>query len=295
VTADPEVRSLIDQGLTAAGRAPLTLVYYAANDAQQIAEQNVHRCLGEPSLPPSRSVEPGSARVGPGNALRHCTWAAAVTREALRTRPRGVAVAEAWGVLIAHEPEGDEHSGLLDSRLDIHNNRVGQAIAQQEFDALGADTRTLQADCRDALDRGDLVMADPAGLGQIISTLGWRSYGPNAWAGLRVDGRRPGAERAAEDQRRGQVAELPDMLDQMRASHSRANEMAVRAALEVIGEMTSAERRAALADARVGAFLEDLETPAPIRGRVRAALEAPLPSGEALGAPQVSRCRPSTR
>lgn len=131
--------------------------------------------------------------LGPGDALRHCTWSALVMGSAIgeemlsrsppvsmRSREDIIAAAtvRARGVLMAHEDIGD--AGAPDSLMDQHNNDVGISLAVAAYQtntpgSLAQDK--LIAAARSALDGGSLTMFDPR-TGERISTGGWRTFRP---------------------------------------------------------------------------------------------------------------------
>ncbi len=92
---------------------------------------------------------------------------------------------------LTHEPGGSDHSPLLDSQIDVHNNDVGIALAADLWrrDIYGRDH--CKRVCRNVLEIGRLRMANPDGSGTIISTADWRAYPHEAWRGMRFDGTRP--------------------------------------------------------------------------------------------------------
>jgi hypothetical protein len=270
------------------------LALYAFGDAEALAEQNVHRHLGDPRRPVRSSVDPGSARVGPGNALRHCTWAAAVGFHALRRRPpagpqdRAEAIDAARQVLLAHEPTvlpGETRP--VDSQVDLHNNETGLAIAASLAESPQATTEQLLARCVAALDNGELQMLDPEGTGRIMSTNSWQRFGAAAWQNLDFEGVRPGvsaqeAERRSSDRRErdGDVGRLGDALWNIRL-HPNAQVLGLASALAIIEQMAPPDRQRAAVAQPVVQFLADPAVPATLRERIRVALQssAPIPSG----------------
>ena len=276
---------VLAQGAQAAMFDPW-IAAYAFGEAETLAQQNVHRHLGDRDLPPRHSVEPGSARVGPGNALRHCTWAAAVGFRALRRRPpasphdRAEVIDTARSVLLSHEPRVPPGwTRPADSQVDIHNNEEGLAIAGFLAEAPRATTEQLLHRCRDALDDGRLQMLDPAGTGRIIPTTLWQRFGRDAWHGENFSGVRPGvppeqAERTASQQalEAGDVGRLADVLLSMTLRPS-GQALRLMSALAIIDQLSGPDRRRALQNAVVVAFLGDAAVPASARNQVRAALE----------------------
>lgn len=141
--------------------------------------------------------------LGPGDALRHCGWAALVMSSAIayELQDRAEALGQvrntesvirsarvkASGVLMAHEDIGDRKAA--DSVMDQHNNESGMELAAEGFRAGGAsglNEQALLAAARGALDAGRLKMFHPI-TGELISTGGWRAFrasatAPDPWA-----------------------------------------------------------------------------------------------------------------
>ncbi|MBB2925570.1 hypothetical protein [Cellulomonas cellasea] len=139
--------------------------------------------------------------LGPGDALRHCSWSALVMGSTIgyelqdradslsRVRnTEGVIRAahlRAQGVLLAHEDIAGGR-GAVDSIMDQRNNEVGMGLAVTayregvpRYDMTGLSEQRLLAAARASLDGGALTMFDPR-TGEMITTGAWRTFRADA-------------------------------------------------------------------------------------------------------------------
>lgn len=154
------------QAVLAVWRGGLRIAYYARG-ARREAEQNA-------------SYVGYAYHLGPGDALRHCTWAALTALETFfnvappyRTRD------QVRNVLLAHE-DAVSGRGPIDSRMDQHNNEVGISLAEQLWSRAAWDRALAAEVSRRALDNGDLRMIVP-GESSLRTTANWRALPRNTW------------------------------------------------------------------------------------------------------------------
>jgi len=209
----PRARPLAREGLVKQGAAAVAgggpLLAAAAFAKQSVAWANAAAHVSEKDS----TGGPMGIHLGPGDALRHCTWSALVMMQALiqdspesraidllgnLVTPRLPAPSEllsvspvagtAWfptarerarAVLLSHELVGNGPFAA-DSKMDQNNNEVGMSLAEDLFRQGKRDDGSVCAAARAALDSGRLQIFDIEGT--LISSAGWRDLNADTWA-----------------------------------------------------------------------------------------------------------------
>ena len=107
----------------------------AATDFQEAANK---------ALSEAKSRYPATLHNGEGDAFRHCFW------NAMMTRMQGEKLAQQFAD--AHEMEGGP---LVETLMDLHNNKVGRGIGVSHPNATDTEMATY---CVQALDTDKLVV-----------------------------------------------------------------------------------------------------------------------------------------